>query len=206
MKVKRILFLVLIPFFLGLVPIGCIDDCGGSGGPSSFEITKWGISTVEIESVSEVDTSTAFHFPVDSIAKKVFIKEQKFISSKAQPSRFSFYNTAFACDPIPPQSIHSIKSIKILSRKNLTYLNENDTVEPGENISNRFRIIGGYYSDGEMNLEKFISENFKPFSGDFFLLKAADSPYQPVTLNFDVIITMTDNTVFELKDQIMKVR
>ena len=202
-SMKRILTLIMVPFFLGIVPVACIDDCG-SGKVQDFRIVQVGALTVNPESQVQLDSTKSY--PVDSVAKQFFTKERVNVAANfSMPSSF-FINSAFACSPREPEAIHSIKSIQVISNKELSFSDANDKIEVGEIINDRFLLKPYYYGPNNyISISEFVQDPRQIYHSYLFYLKVGEKPYEPVTLDFDVVITMSDNTVLEVEGLTMKV-
>ena len=201
-SMKRILTLIMVPFFLGIVPVACIDDCG-SVKVQDFRIVQLGALTVNPKSQVQLDSTKSY--PVDSVAKQFFIKERVNVAANFSVPTSFFINSAFACSPREPEAVHSIKSIQVISNKELSFSDANDKIEVGEIINDLFLISPHYYgTNNYISISEFVQDPGKIY--DFlFYLKVGEKPYEPVTLDIDVVITMSDNTVLEVEGLSMKV-
>ncbi len=212
---QKIISLLFLIFFSGLFPVSCKRcdsagcECDDFGKPYNFYVTSFGVKTVD-PVTQELSDSVSF-YPADRTAKMIYVEETKQVAvaagRKAVMASFFLINAAYACSPIEPNALHDLTSIKIISNTEVSYESENDIIKKGENISNRF-LINRLYSGGNgfVNPDEFLRNKVSLFSHDQFFLKPGASPYKPVTLNFDIILTLSDGAVFELKDQVLNIK
>lgn len=192
----RLLFLCL---FSGLVPIGC-NPCGSSN-PSRFEITE--IQVVKTNPFDFSDSDTTHFYTVDSVGLRLSIAETKSVAVAKGPMPV-FGNAAFACEPPPSFGIHKIASVEILSASSFAYQSATDSILPGDTLTGRFAVAPAGGMDFK-SIDSFFPYEFGDRGYDYFL-KLTNSPYQPVSFKVDVIVTLTDNHIFEIKGESLKIK
>lgn len=202
---KRLVVLLLIGAFVGLVPVGCIDDdCGGFSN-NDFIVQEMGIKTLNPESKAILDTSIAY--PVDSIAKMIFVEEIKELTATIFTPISLFTSAAYACSPVIPYAKHKIIDIKIRSNSELQYADENDLIVINEDITGRFLIKSEYnYPNTFVPVGELIAEGGEILQEDRFFLKASATPFKTLDLGFDITIKMSDGAIFEFKNQVLKLK
>lgn len=194
-----------IALFMGIIPFSCTkDDCNLEPVPD-FQIQEFEIE--KINPVSNLILSDTTFYAQDSVIQKIFFSDTKYVKLFKLNS-FSFNNTAYACSPAIPHSFEDLKTIKITS--NITFMDysSSDSIQPGDDITNKFILNIGYRAN---------SRSFRSFSdildskrilsqGDNIFIKLANPIYQPISLDYNITITLGDSTRYIIEDQILNVK
>ncbi len=198
---KKVIFIWLL--FLQVFVSSCIFFCScggcGKGEEHRINILSWTVDTIN-EKYDPVDPAIAY--PYLEVAKIISIGDRQIVQSSWK-EKGSLLAKAHACSPAPAEANQTFTSIQVISVIETNYANSTDLIFAGQDITDRFLISHGYYSNFEP-IELFINE-LVIYDGDRFLLRMSQPPGQPTTLMFDIIITLSDGRVFELEDQVMSV-
>ncbi len=202
----RLLFLSL---FLGLVPLSCercnssACECESNTPVANFDITKFGLQTLNPETQVALDTSQVYD--VDSISKALVIDTyDRVFSSNFNISMFIPH--AYACSPIGPHVLQDIQSFEIISKTTFTTALNTDTTFSGEDITKFFVGRKSYDNGAYETVEQSRNLYRLWYPDEKFIVKLKPIVMNPMTLKFDVIVTLTDGQVFEFKDEILKVK
>ena len=111
--------------------------------------------------------------------------------------------TAYACQPAPIEANQSFSSIQIVSTIETSYADSNDLISVGQDITDRFLVTDVFYSNFRP-IKSFI-DGLIIYDTDQYLIRLGQKPSQSTTLIFDIIITLSDGSIFELEDQLLTV-
>jgi len=200
---KRFGIVLLLYFLLEAVSVSCslICPCGCDTGstPKRMDIQSWNVYTAG-HNFEMLDTTKVYDY--NKILKVIHVDERFYVST--QESVGGLIATAYACSPAPVESIQQIESIKLISLNEIVLTSETDVIPKGTDLNSRFMMT----YQGASNLEPIDTfiQDLIIYDDDQFKLQLNQKPYKETTLKFDLIITMTDGKVTELKNQIMKVK
>jgi len=210
-KIAATLTLSFAFFLTGIIIVACKkntenvkpkgeDSCNGDiPDPVYFKITSLGSNITDIHRNKYVDTMQR---DFETVFIDVFVTGESRASHllKLKPN-FSLFAEAYACSPAL-RLLHPVKSIAIISKSDLTYNNESDSISVGDTITNRFLIIN---SDNSSNVISNIFLNDSQRELRSFTFRLKDKPHQPVYLKADVHVRLTDSTLFVLEGQVLNV-
>lgn len=198
---KKNCFLLLI--LLGFIPFSCEKDetsCGKSkpskNNVTKFKIEEFGISTITLDKSLDTNIYTS----IDSIYKKVYILKKTYLT-QTKPFHFSFSNSLYACSPPILFSTNIFSEIEIKSKSN--FIDGNDSVILGENITSKFKIKGTY--SNFIEIKDFIKEKNSLNEDSKQYFKAKIKPHENLDLIFDLIITLSDGTKQIFSNQLLKI-
>ena len=201
---KKLLIVLLLSFSLEVIIVSCnlICPCGCSSGPQKkIDIISWNIETLS-SAWQRLDT-TVFN-PHDQIVKIISIDELSLVQNDDQHQVGSILAFAEACSPAPLEALQMITEIKIISRVNAKLTSENDVISIGQDISDRFVMAHERESTFQL-LDTFI-DGLKIYQEDHYQLRVNEKPYTETKLIFDVIISLSDGKVSELKGELLKIK
>ncbi len=184
-------FILISESFLGSCSLIC--SCGCDSGPAKqLDIQSWKVSTVD-GNLSATSSSTSKDF--DKVFKWLSMDSWNLV--RAEETK-SFYKAAYACSPAPLKAVQDFASIQIKSVVEVSYDNDTDLIKVGDDITSRF-VMGMYYGQF-VSVNDFIKEH-SIYNEDLYLLRLKSKPHQQTDLRFDIIITLSDGKVFELKNE-----
>jgi hypothetical protein len=201
---KKLLVILLLGFSLEVITVSCnlVCPCGCSSGPQrKIDIISWNMETLS-SSWQTLDT-TVFNLH-DQIVKVLSIDEQSLVQNDDQHQVGSVMNFAVACSPAPLEAMQMITGIKIISRSNAALKNENDLISIGQDISDRF-VMAHRFESNFKSLDTFVG-GLKIYQEDRYQLRVNEKPYTETKLIFDVIISLSDGKVSELKGEVLKIK
>ncbi|XOV91369.1 MAG: hypothetical protein ACFHWX_14265 [Bacteroidota bacterium] len=193
---KRLLSLVIFLFLMGIIPFTLIH-CNNERGEIS-------ITDIEIKTANAnfEDLDTSITYPYQQIFKVIEFSEWEVISNLF--NRDFLVCPSFATSPAPPIIMQEFESITIKALNSFTLDDPNETILPGQDITDRF-IIGQYVEIDFTSIEEFIETNkiFDQF--DRYLLQIANPPISETNMIFKVTITMTDGEIYEFENEILNI-
>ncbi len=206
---KNIVKAVLLLVFLGFIPVSCSLFCDSSScgcgelkPVKNYTITNLGIQDINLVTTQPIDTT--IYQPSDNYVKALSVTETKLVGRVKYLPGFRFVNTAYGCDPIGPEAVQAIASIKIIARENVFYNSLIGQIATGNIINNIFLLK----ADFEAQFRAFPNFAQSPlFINNYnnYYLKVKAAPANPVKLNFDILITMTDSSKYAFPNQQMKI-
>lgn len=198
---KRLLGIVLI-FIVEAMLVSCnlFCSCGcESGPPKQIDIISWNMQTVT-DNYQQVDINT--ELPYNQVYKLLTIDKRNLVINE-RPSFSSSYNAVYACSPAPMKATQSFKSIRIISASEAAYLNSNDLIKIGDDITHRF-LISFLFDNDFRPIDDFINQLII-YDEDRFRFRLKEKPFQTTTLKLDFSITMSDGKVFEFKNELLTI-
>jgi len=179
-----------------LVSCNLFCPCGCDSGPAKqIDIEGWNIQTIA-NNYQQVDLFT--DLPFDQVYKSLSIDRWKVVFNEGSAFN-SGYNAAYACSPAPLKASQTFESFRVISASEIAYLDANDVIEIGEDITNRF-LITFFFDNTFKPIDDFINQ-LVIYQEDSYRVKLKDKPFQSTTLKFDFIITMSDGKVFEFRNE-----
>ncbi len=201
--------LFFLALFLGLIPLSCercdpnTCECESNTPVANFDITKLGLQTLNPETLVALDTSQVYD--VDSISKALTIDTyDRVFSSNSSLDVFTLQ--AYACSPVGSHVLQDIQSFEIISRTTFTNALSTDTTFSGDDITKLFTGRKSYNHDAYQTIEYSRNLYRLWYPDEKFIVKLKPIIINPLTLKFDVKVTLTDGQVFEFKDEILKVK
>jgi len=195
---KKSLFIFLLVTLIEIISVSCtlFCPCGScdSGPAKKIDIVSWQMQTISDKHLGVDPTTT---YPFDKVFKALSTDQVKIVYN--QETTGSPFNIANACSPAPLQAIQTFTSIQIKSMTETAYLHTNDIIKEGDDITDRFAMTFLF----DMNfkpIHEFINSMII-YDQDKYQLKLKERPFQKTNLKFDVIITLSDGKVFELKNE-----
>jgi hypothetical protein len=199
---------LLLLLFMGIVPVSCIDQCNGPCGCNPvFETEDFAITTFSIETLFRADKNFAFdpnrYYFHQTLYKAFWVSGLKPVTEvKSQEKGSFFLNTAYACSPPESYSIETLRSIRIINKKNLI-VNENETLEEGSVINEKFVLTQNFQQ--EYNLNSFINNRHRFLKNERLYLKFIGVPSGNIELTFDLEIELDNGVVYRFDNETMKV-
>lgn len=164
-----------------------------------MDIQSWNVYTAG-HNFEMLDTTKVYDY--NKILKVIQVDERFYVSSQESVGRMM--STAYACSPAPVESIQKIESIQLISLNEIALTSETDVIPIGTDLNSRF-VMTFHGSSNPEPIDTFI-QDLIIYDEDRYELQLNQKPFDETTLKFDLIITMTDGKVTELKNQIMKVK
>lgn len=199
---KKVIFVwVLVSLFQIIVAscnIFCKCSCG-NGQEARMNILSWKIDTIN-NKYDHVDPSTPY--PYKDVSKILSIGDRQIVKSVIE-NKGDLMSSAYACQPAPIEANQTFTAIQIISTIETSYAESNDLISMGQDITDRFLITDGYFSNFQP-IESFIDGRVI-YDSDQYLIRLGQEPGQNTTLTFDIIITLSDGSIFELEDQMISV-
>ena len=198
---RRAVFALLIISITQLITIACdlFCTCGcGSGPPQQISILSWNVGTVS-DSYKQVDPLTTQPYHQTFKTLRIGDRENAYLERGSWGN--VFLSAAYACSPAPIKAIQTFTSIRIVSTSEITLVDANDLIKVGDDISDRFIMSHGY----EINFKpigEFIDQLII-YDNDLYRLRLKEKPDKETVLKFDIIITLSDGKLFELKDELL---
>jgi len=196
---KKSLFVFLLIILIETIPVSCnlFCPCGNcdDGPAKKIEIVSWQMQTISNENL-EVDPTNTYLY--DQVYKALYIDQRNLVLNK-EVSNGSPYSTVYACDPAPMQSIQTFASIQFKSITETTYSNAADIIKAGDDITERF-VMTFLVDTNVKPFHEFIN-SLVIYDQDKYKFRLKEKPFQETNLAFDVIITLSDGKVFELKNE-----
>ena len=175
-------------------PCGCFSE-----SPKQIDILSWQLVTVS-DKYEELDPGTLHAY--NQVVKVLFIDERNLVFNRELSNGLP-YGSVYACSPAPIQAIQTIASIEIKSNSETAYLNATDIIKVGDPITDRF-VMSLFFDKSLRPVHEFIN-SLVLYDQDKYQLRLKEKPFQETNLNFDVIITLSDGKVFELKNEMLLV-
>jgi len=196
-KTFKITFVVL---FLGLIPMSCKrDNCGEVTNYKDYHIISFSINTTDLKGLN-VDTSLYLDF--DSVVKSIQIDKTQDEVNNIKLDINMFSQTVDACDPKRPSPLEKIKEIIIISKSEIGVVP--NKISSGDTITELFL----WKNEGSTEYKKFwmysMPENIKKNYG--ILLKLKERFFENTDFKFDIKIELSDNSIHEFNDQVLKVK
>lgn len=200
---KKFVAYFALTFLLQEMTISCglICPCGcdfGSDPPRRINIEGWN-SFLAAPNFQILDTAQVHDY--DKSFPIIEMASFSFVQLKFTPG---LPGVAYACSPAPLEAIQSFQQIQFIARNQFTLDSETDVIQPGADFSSRFWMT----HLGTTHLEPiptFIT-GLMIYDQDRFEFRLQKKPHAETVIKYDLILTMTDGKVFELKNQILKVR
>lgn len=187
-----IAFILIGESFLGSCMLIC--PCGCDSGPAKqMDILNWKVSTID-ENFLVVDVGTTRAH--DGVFKAIQIGDRNLVSSESESNLL--YKAAYGCSPAPLMAAQSFSKIQIISKVEVPYVSEEDIIKVGDDITDRF-VVSNYFT-GFMAVNDF-TKSTTIYDQDLYLFRLNVGPYQQTDLRFDIIITLSDGKISELKDE-----
>lgn len=152
------------------------------------------------DNYQQVDINT--ELPYNQVYKLLTIDKRNLVINE-RPSFSSSYNAVYACSPAPMKATQSFKSIRIISASEAAYLNSNDLIKIGDDITHRF-LISFLFDNDFRPIDDFINQLII-YDEDRFRFRLKEKPFQTTTLKLDFSITMSDGKVFEFKNELLTI-
>ena len=205
----RILTFLLLLLFMGIIPISsCVDQCDGPCGCYPvFENPDFTISTFSSETLFRAD----INFTVDpnryyfhqTLYKAFWVSGLKKVSMTNSPSFNSiFSNNALACSPPESFSIETLKSIRLINKKNVQ-INPDLIFEIGQEINEHFKLTLTFHM--EYSIDDFLKRGHKFLKDERLYLKFGSVPEGNTEIMFDIEIELSNGNVFVFNNETMRV-
>ena len=207
---KKIKFLIIsytLILFLGI--ISCGDDCGpfpdslkvNSLDWKTYKINHSGVTGTYLELLEINENSVLFN----EYSIKITPEKESYFSLRSEFNSFSLINSAYACDPVPPETTNKIENIEISSNIdfNLEYLKN-------KNLTSLFNIIildnekDIYYE--KFDLKEYLLSNPKVPTEMILILK--EPPLNTSDFEFTIKFNQDgkDNDYFEFTTNPIEIR
>lgn len=200
---NRLGVVLLLYFLLEAVSVSCslICPCGCDTGstPKRMDIQSWSVYTAG-HNFEMLDTTKVYDY--NKVLKIIQVDERLYVST--QESVGNMISTAYACSPAPVESIQKIESIQLISRNEIALTSETDLIPVGTDLNPRF-VMTFHGASNPEPINTFI-QDLIIYDDDRYELQLNQKPFDETTLKFDLIITMSDGKVTELRNQVMKVK
>jgi hypothetical protein len=204
---KNLITGTLIIFFLGLIPVSCVDQCDGPCGCSPvFEVEDFSVTSLSTETLFRADKNfevdpNRFYF-YQTLYKAFWVSGLKPVSESIPENKgIGFYNAAYACSPLESYSLEKLRSIRLVNRRKLV-VNENTTLEEGQVINERFVLTQNFQQ--EYGITDFLRNNHRFQKNERLYLKFKTAPDRNVELFFDLEIELDNGSVY-IFNETMKV-
>ena len=197
----------LIVFFMGLVPISCVEQCDGPCGCNPvFEAEDFSITTFSIETLFRADKNFAFDpnrfYFHQTLYKAFWVSGLKPVTEAKPQEKGSFFlNTAYACSPPESFSIETLRSIRIINKKTVT-INANEKLQEGDIINEKFVLTQNFQQ--EYDLTNFISNRHRFLKNERLYLKFISAPSSNIELTFDLEIELDNGVTYRFDNEKMK--
>jgi len=200
-KAFKITFLVLL---LGLIPV-YFYPWGNSNDDkfiidNSFHIKSF---LIEQTNIHGENIDTTLYWDYDSIAIAIITDKYEDKETKVSSNYNLFNQTVFACYPPLILADENIEKISIISESEFEMKGEKPT-NIGDTITNLF-----LWSDRNGIKFNSFGNNSNPFSiskGIIYLLKLKNGFDKNTDCKFDIKIQLSDESIHEFKDQVLKVK
>lgn len=208
MMPKHVVTGLLIILFLGIVPVSCMDQCNGPCGCNPvFETEDFSITTFSIETLFRADRNFAFDpnrfYFHQTLYKAFWVSGLKPVSEIKTPEKGSFFlNTAFACSPPESYSIETLRTIRIINKKEIA-VNANEILQEGAVINEKFVLTQNFQQ--EYNLTDFIKNRHRFLKNERLYLKFTSVPAGNIEITFDLEIELDNGVVYRFDNETMKV-
>ncbi len=213
---ERFLPIPLLCIFIGSVITACNGGDGISGpcgGPTyrSYDVNGYDLTTAITDEVRGPDLPSDGELytegePAQHEALLItLVTDIELLASQTQDAqrlRFSLFNRAYACSPVPPSPNEEIASINITSSNNF-----NDIYPAGTSLNGVFNVV---YTDASADFARISGDATEFFSLEEYLQQEEVTPSQlfqlvlntePTSNNvhqFDIEIIFTNGKVFEI--------
>jgi hypothetical protein len=198
----------LIVVFMGLIPVSCVEQCNGPCGCNPvFEAEDFSITNFSVETLFRADRNFAFdpnrYYFHQTLYKAFWVSGLKPVSEIKNQEKGSFFmNTAYACSPPESFSIETLRTIRIINKKNLV-VNENETLQEGDVINEKFVLTQNFQQ--EYNLTDFINNRHRFLKNERLYLKFISPPSENIELTFDLEIELDNGVVYRFDNEKMRV-
>jgi hypothetical protein len=208
MKINWLTFFFLA-FFLGLIPISsCVEQCNGPCGCYPvYENQEFTISTFSSETLFRADRNflidpNRFYFH-QTLYKAFWVSglRELTLNKGEQPIHF-FSNAAYACSPAASFSVETLKSIRLIN-KNSVRINENETLEVGDIINEKFIITQNFQM--ERKIEEFLKTNHRFQKNERLYFKFISKPDSNIEIFFDIEIELDNGNIYTFNSETMKI-
>lgn len=181
----------------------CYDSCGCGPlpTPQEFKIQSFITQTVN-QSGQEITDSDAK--PYDQIFKSLRIDSVEFIrQSSLPPYSYSSFGTAFACSPIQPSSVNTLKLIQIINQKEFS-LADGRTFKVGDPISTLFGMKY-FHASGLTPIDNFIAPGKILVLDELYKIGLLQDPEKELKLEFTILLVFDDAQDFSIADQVLNI-
>jgi|GEM_PF-1251530 len=205
---KKLIAGCLILIFMGLVPISCVEQCNGPCGCNPvFESEDFAIATFSIETLFRADRNFAFDpnrfYFHQTLYKAFWVSGLKPVTEIGPHSKGSFFlNSAFACSPPESFSIETLKSIRIINKKNVV-INANESLEEGSVINEKFVLTQNFQQEYDLN--NFVNNRHRFLKNERLYLKFIGVPTGNIEVTFDLEILLDNGVVYRFDNETMKI-
>lgn len=201
---KKFVAYFALTFLLQGMTISCglICPCGcdfGSDPPKRINIQGWN-SFLTAPNFQILDTAQVHDY--DKSFPIIEVGNFNIVEFKTTPGLPG--HVAYACSPAPLEAVQTFQQIQFIARNQFTLDSGTDVIQPGADFSSRFWMT----HMGSTHLESipaFIA-GLMIYDQDRFEFRLQKKPHSETVIKYDLILTMTDGNVFELKNQNLKVR
>jgi hypothetical protein len=199
---------ILLVFFMGIVPVSCIDQCNGPCGCNPvFETEDFSVTTFSIETLFRADKNFAFDpnrfYFHQTLYKAFWVSGLKPVTEIRKQEKGSFFmNAAYACSPPESYSIETLKTIRIINKKETT-VNANEILQEGAVINEKFVLTQNFQQ--EYNLTDFINNRHRFQKNERLYLKFISVPSGNIELTFDLEIELDNGVTYRFDNETMKV-
>jgi hypothetical protein len=195
MKPNKPFFFFLI-FMMGIVPFSCdvfcSDDCSCGRLP---KIQNFIIDEFIIDFIA--NNRTAFPEETYSVEDLIIRISPQYVTypvvSFSAPISFNGY--AFACDPIPPGSVHYVKDIKVINNQSFSWHGQEFIT--GEEVTELFRLAGFQL---DPSFEFLYQYRFNFLGQEPLLIRVKDQPLEKTRFDVTIRLTLSDDREFAFED------
>ena len=181
---------------MGFIPLSCdifcLDDCAcGRLKVQNFIIDDFRVGVFANDGFADPQKI----YKVDDLVIRVFVYQLTYVFQQSVTPKFSFIPSAFACDPIPPGSVHFIKDIKFISNHSFNW-NGNEFAN-GEDITDLFRVAGFQI---DPSFENLFRNKFNFLGQEPLALRIKDQALQETEFDLNLKLTLSDGREFVFED------
>lgn len=195
----KALFTLLISISLLLIACDRTSCDGEHFKPvKDFNIRSFSLETVDYNNKA-IDTS--LFWPYDSISKEVSIKEKTDIAFQKPPG-FSFFTSAYACEPPTAYSVEHISGLDFIARKG--FADHGISYQIGDTITNLIDVYE--YNRYHRSIESYLNTKVHLSTGTTLNFKYKSRPSGPLDLEFDLAITLSNGLQQVFRNERMKIK
>ena len=205
---NRILKIVLVLFFVGVIPMSCVDNCDGPCGCQPvFEEKIFSANSFSIETLYRTDRNrpidpNRFYFH-EGLFKGIWVSLLVELAENSQKKGIGgFFPAAYACSPANSFSIESLRSLRVIS-KSEQRINEALTFGAGEVVNEYFVLTQNFQQ--EFRIPDFIACNHRFQKDERIYLKCKSRPDQATQLVVDIEVELDNGKLFTFSNETMRI-